>query len=148
MNQVWLNGRLTADPDGGEGGNGIAYAKFSVAIEKGSGENKQTDYIDCVAFRQTAEFVRKYFTKGDAINVVGSISVRDWEDQQSGVKRRKYEIVVTQVGFPVSSRSKNAGGSGGGSTGARQGGAPRNGRSHAGAGAGSGYNDRQWGEEY
>lgn len=108
MNQVWLNGRLASDPEGGESNGGVTYAKFSVALERGSGDNKEVSYLDCVAFRQTADFVRKHFTKGSGINVVGSISVRDWTDQ-SGVKHRKYEIIVNNVSFPVTGRSRSGG---------------------------------------
>lgn len=124
MNTVWLQGRLASDPEGGESSQGVSYAKFSVAIERGSGENKQTQFLDCVTFRQQADFVKGYVHKGDAVNIVGSIHVKDWEDQ-SGVKRRKYEIVATQISFSVSSRSRA------GSTGR----APRNGDPVA-AGAG------------
>ena len=128
MNQLWLNGRLAADPEGGESNGGVTYAKFAVALEKGSGDNKETTYLDCVAFRQTADFVRKYFTKGSGINVIGAISVRDWTDS-SGVKHRKYEIIVNNVGFPVTGRSRSGG------QGRRDGGS-RDDRAPAGAAAG------------
>ena len=105
MNLAWLNGRLTSDPEGGTSSQGVDYATFSVAIERRTGDGKETSYLDCVAFRQTADFVKQYFGKGDGINVVGSISVRDWTDQ-SGVKRRKYEIIVREVGFPTGGRRK------------------------------------------
>jgi len=109
MNQVWLNGRLASDPEGGESNGGVTYAKFAVALERGSGDNKEVMYLDCVAFRQTADFVKKYFAKGNGINVVGSISVRDWTDQ-SGVKhRRTCEILVKQVSFAVTGRSRSGG---------------------------------------
>lgn len=128
MNQVILNGRLASDPEGGESNGGVTYAKFAVALEKGSGDNKETTYLDCVAFRQTADFVRKYFTKGSGINVIGSISVRDWTDA-NGVKHRKYEILVNNVGFPVTGRSR------GGGQGSRAG-APSDGREPVGAASG------------
>ena len=128
MNQLWLNGRLASDPEGGESNGGVTYAKFAVALEKGSGDNKEVMYLDCVAFRQTADFVRKHFTKGNGINVIGAISVRDWTDQ-SGIKHRKYEIIVSQVGFPATGRSR------GGQAG-RDG--QRDNRVPAGAAAGSG----------
>jgi len=130
MNQVWLNGRLASDPESGESGSGVNYAKFAVAIERGSGESRETTFLDCVVFRQTAEFVSKYFGKGDAINVVGSISVRDWEDS-NGIKRRKYEILVSQVSFPASGKSR-------GTSNSRQSG---NGRRPAPAAATRGYDE-------
>lgn len=142
MNQVWLNGRLASDPEGGESGNGVAYAKFAVALEKGSGDNKEVSYLDCVCFRQQADFVRQYFTKGAGINVIGSISVRDWTDS-NGVKHRKYEILVSQVSFPVTGRSRSGGGQGGrdgGGNGGRDGGRngePRDDRAPAGAATGA-----------
>ena len=143
MNQTWLNGRLASDPEGGESNGGVAYAKFTVALEKGSGDNKETTFIDCVAFRQTADFVRKHFTKGAGINATGSISVRDWTDG-NGIKHRKYEILVSQVGFPVTGRSRNGGGQG------RRDDEPRNGRAPAAASAGAaagGTNGREpWDE--
>lgn len=108
MNQVWLNGRLAADPDGGESGQGVTYATFTIALEKGTGDNKTTVYIDCCTFRQAANFVRQYFKKGDAINAVGSLNVRDWTDQ-SGVKHRKFEVIVSQVGFPTAGKVRNGG---------------------------------------
>lgn len=142
MNQVWLNGRLASDPEGGESGQGVSYATFAVAIEKGSGENKQAMFLDVVTFRQQADFVKQYLHRGDAVNVTGSINVRDWEDQ-SGVKRRKFEIVATQVSFPVSGKGRGAGASGGYSG---RGQAPRNGRA-APVGAGAGRGDT-YGEMY
>jgi len=139
MNQVWLNGRLASDPEGGESNGGVQYAKFSIAIERGSGDNKEVTYLDCVAFRQQADFVRKHFTKGSGINVVGSISIRDWNDN-NGVKHRKAEILVSQVGFPVTSRSRSGGGQG------RRDDDPKNGRVPAGAAAGGGR--EPWDQDY
>ena len=106
MNQAWLNGRLASDPEAGTTGSNVSYASFAVALERGSGENKQTIFLDCVAFRQTADFVKQYFKKGDGINALGSINVRDWTDQ-SGVKHRKYEIIVSQVGFPQGGKARS-----------------------------------------
>ena len=131
MNQVWLNGRLAADPEGGESSQGVSYSTFPIAIERGFGENKQTIFLDCVTFRQSADFVRQHLHKGDAVNVTGSVNVRDWTDQ-SGVKHRKYEIVVTQVGFPITGKGKGANGN------PRGHGSPRNGGASVGAAAGGG----------
>lgn len=128
MNQVWIQGRLSSDPEGGESGQGVSYATFSIAVEKGSGDNKQTSFLDCVTFRQPADFVKQYLHKGDSVNVVGSISIRDWEDQ-SGVKRRKFEIVASQITFSVSGKSRSSSGGYSGRT-------PRNGGAPVGAGVG------------
>lgn len=131
MNQIWLNGRLASDPEGGESGQGVSYATFSVAIEKGSGDAKTAMFLDCVTFRQQADFVKQYLHKGDSINIIGSINVKDWEDK-SGVKRRKFEIVATQISFPVSGKGRGA--STGGYVGRNS--TPRNGRVPVGAGVG------------
>lgn len=131
MNLVCLNGRLAADPEGAESGQGVTYATFPVAIERGSGENKSVIYLDCVTFRQQADFVRKYLHKGDGINIAGSINVRDWTDQ-SGIKHRKFEIVISQISFPVSGKGRN--GQQAKSQGAKP--EPRNGRALVGAASG------------
>ena len=134
MNLVCINGRLASDPEGGESGQKVAYARFSVAIERGSGESKQVTFLDVVTFRQQADFVRQYFHKGDGINIVGSISVRDFEDS-SGVKRRKFEIVATQVSFPASGKGRGTQQSGR----AQREAPPRNGGDPVGAAKSSGY---------
>lgn len=141
MNQVWLNGRLASDPEGGESGQGVSYATFPIAIEKGFGENKQTLFLDCVTFRESANFVRQHLHKGDSVNVTGSINVRDWTDQ-AGVKHRKFEIVAVQIGFPVSGKGRSSSGNGA----ARGQSTPRNGRTPVGAAAGSG--PEPWEDQY
>jgi single-strand DNA-binding protein len=112
LNLVCINGRMAGDPESGQSQQGVAYATIPVAVERGQGENKQVTYLDCVAFRQQADFVSKYFNKGDAINLVGSISVRDWQDR-NGIKHRKFEIVVNEVSFPASGRRQKQGKSNG-----------------------------------
>ena len=112
MNQVWLNGRLAADPESGTSAQGVDYATFTVAMDKRVGDGKETIFLDCAAFRKTSGFVVQYFKKGDAINVVGAVNVRNWEDR-NGVKHRKYEILVNQVGFPTGGRSRRTGKSNG-----------------------------------
>lgn len=119
MNQVWLQGRLTSDPEGGTSAQGVEYATFAVALERKTAEGKQTTYVDCVAFRQTADVVGKHFGKGDAINVVGAISVRDWTDS-AGVRRRKFEVIVDRVGFPVSGRRNRGSRPNGGQSGSAE----------------------------
>jgi single-strand DNA-binding protein len=107
MNQVWINGRLASDPESGTSAQGVTYARFQVAIEHGYGENKTVMFLDCCAFRKTADFISQYFKKGDSCNLTGAISVRDWTDQNE-VKRRKYEILVSQAEFPVSGRRQQS----------------------------------------
>ena len=144
MNVVCLNGRLASDPEGGESSGGVAYATFPVAIEKGYGDNKSVIYLDCCTFRQQADFVLKHLHKADAVNVTGAINVRDWTDQ-AGVKHRKYEIVATQINFPVSGKARGAGGTGRGQD------APRNGQRPVAAAAGVGAGDpgpQPWDNDY
>lgn len=136
MNQVWLNGRIAGDPEGGESAQGVAYAVFPIAVERGSGENKQTTFLDCVAFRQQADFIQQYFKKGDSINVTGSISVRDWTDS-NGIKHRKYEIMVSQIAFPVAGKGRGSSAGAQTTRSARGRENPNNGRSPVGAAAGA-----------
>ena len=102
LNHITIMGRLTRDPELRRTGSGIAVASFTVAVDrdfadKQSGE-KETDFIDCVAWRQTGEFVSKYFTKGRMIVVDGRLQIRGWTDKD-GNKRRTAEIVADNVYF-------------------------------------------------
>ena len=102
LNNVVLQGRLTADPDYRAGGNdGISFVSFTIAVERDVASkdgDRVTDFIDCLAWRQTADFVRKYLSKGRMINVVGKLQSRKWEDK-NGNKRSKLEILVSNVYF-------------------------------------------------
>ena len=108
LNHIAIMGRLTRDPELRRTGNGIAVASFSVAVERDFGKNengeKETDFIDCVAWRQTGEFVSKYFTKGSMIVVSGRLQIRSWTDKE-GNKRRSAEVVADNVYFGESKRS-------------------------------------------
>ena len=102
LNHITVMGRLTRDPELRRTGSGVAVASFTVAVDrdfadKQSGE-KETDFIDCVAWRQTGEFVSKYFTKGRMIVVDGRLQIRGWTDKD-GNKRRTAEIVADNVYF-------------------------------------------------
>ena len=102
LNHITIMGRLTRDPELRRTGSGIAVASFTVAVDrdfadKQSGE-KETDFIDCVAWRQTGEFVSKYFTKGRMSVVSGRLQIRSWTDKD-GNKRRTAEIVADNVYF-------------------------------------------------
>lgn len=107
LNRIILMGRLTRDPELRHTGSGTAVASFSLAVErdfrdKTSGQ-KTTDFIDIVAWRQTGEFVSKYFTKGRMAVVEGRLQMRDWTDKD-GNKRRTAEIVADNVYFGDSKR--------------------------------------------
>jgi single-strand DNA-binding protein len=102
LNRIILMGRLTADPELKQTPNGISVTTFTVAVDrnyqaKGAAE-RQTDFINCVAWRQTAEFISRYFAKGRMIAVEGSLQSRRYEDK-SGQKRTAYEVVIDQAYF-------------------------------------------------
>ena len=112
LNHIVIMGRLTRDPELRRTGSGIAVASFSVAVDRDFGKNengeKETDFIDCVAWRQTGEFVSKYFTKGSMIVVSGRLQVRSWNDKD-GNKRRTAEVVADNVYFGESKRNSDGG---------------------------------------
>lgn len=110
-NRAILVGRLTADPELRQTPNGISVTSFSLAVDRafsGKGTERQTDFIDIVAWRNTAEFVCRYFSKGRAMLVEGSIQVRTYVDKQ-GQNRRAWEIVADNIRF-VESKNAAAGG--------------------------------------
>lgn len=100
FNKVILMGRLTADPELKQTQSGTAVTSFSLAVDRryNKGEEKQTDFITIVAWKNTAEFICKYFSKGQAILVCGELQTRSWEDQQ-GNKRYATEVVASEVTF-------------------------------------------------
>ena len=106
LNKIILMGRLTRDPELRRTGTGTAVTSFSLAVDRDfksqSGE-KETDVIDIVAWRSTAEFVSKYFTKGRMAVVEGRLQIRDWTDKDGG-KRRSAEVVADNVYFGDSKR--------------------------------------------
>lgn len=109
LNHIVIMGRLTRDPELRRTGSGIAVANFSVAVERDfksdSGE-KETDFIDCVAWRSTGEFVSKYMKKGSMVAVSGRLQIRSWTDND-GNKRRTAEIVADNVYFGESKKSES-----------------------------------------
>ena len=110
LNHIVTMGRLTADPVRRVTASGIPVTSFSIACDrdfKNADGEKVTDFIDCVAWRNTAEFVSKYFTKGRMAVVDGRLQLRDWIDRE-GNKRRSAEIVANSVNFG-DSRSKEQG---------------------------------------
>lgn len=112
FNKVILGGRLTADPELKQTSNGIPVTTFSIAVNRRvakAGEQRATDFINCVAWRQQAEFISRYFHKGSAICIMGNIQTRTWNDQ-NGQKRYATEVIVDEVNF-VDSASENRGSS-------------------------------------
>ena len=97
LNTIIIMGRLVRDPEVRRTNSGKTCTSFTVAVDRDYGD-KQTDFLDCVAWQQTGDFVDKYFMKGDPIVVQGRMQSRDWTDKQGG-KRRAWEIVVSQVHF-------------------------------------------------
>ena len=104
LNKVILGGRLTADPELKQTPQGVAVTTFSIAVNR-RGKDAQTDFINCQAWRQTAETICKYFKKGSSICISGQIQVRSWQDQQ-GNKRYATEVVADEVYF-VDSKADN-----------------------------------------
>lgn len=101
LNAIMLMGRLTADPELRRTGTGLAVASFTLAVERdypGPDGNRETDFIDIVAWRGTAEFVSKYFTKGQMATVSGRLQIRPWTDKD-GTKRRSAEVVADNIYF-------------------------------------------------
>ena len=119
LNHITIMGRLTRDPELRRTGSGVAVASFTVAVDRDfggrDGGEKETDFIDCVAWRQTGEFVSKYFTKGRMIVVSGRLQIRSWTDKD-GNKRRTAEVVADNCYFGDSKRDSDNGGSYGGNT--------------------------------
>ena len=110
FNKVILGGRLTADPELKQTQSGIPVVSFSIAVNRryqSKDAPQQTDFFNITAWRNTAEFVSKYFRKGSSICVTGSIQNRTWTDQQ-GQKRYATDIVADEVMF-VDSRQENSG---------------------------------------
>lgn len=107
LNKIILMGRLTRDPELRKTASGTAVASFSLAVERDfkdqSGE-KETDFVDIVAWRNTAEFVSKYFTKGRMAVVEGRLQIRDWTDKENN-RRKSAEVIAENVYFGDSKRS-------------------------------------------
>ncbi len=114
LNHIVIMGRLTRDPELRRTGSGVAVASFTLAVDRDfapkDGGERETDFIDCVAWRQTGEFVSKYFTKGRMAVVSGRLQIRGWTDKD-GNKRRSAEIVADNVYFGDSRRDSESGNS-------------------------------------
>ena len=107
LNHIVVMGRLVRDPELRRTGSGVAVTSFRIAVDRDfvpkDGGERKADFIDCVAWRNTGEFVSKYFTKGRMIIVDGRLEMRDWTDKE-GNKRTSAEIVATTVYFGSSKR--------------------------------------------
>jgi single-strand DNA-binding protein len=107
LNHIVIMGRLTRDPELRRTGSGVAVTSFTLAVDRdftGKDNEKETDFIDCVAWRSAGEFVSKYFTKGRMACVSGRLQLRNWTDKDGG-KRRSAEVIADSVYF---ADSKNA----------------------------------------
>ncbi len=115
LNKVILGGRLTAEPELKQTPSGVMVLSFTIAVnrryatrsEEGQSAQQQADFINCVAWRERAEFISRYFHKGSSICIAGQIQTRTWNDQQ-GNKRYATEVVVDETFF-VDSKSDNPG---------------------------------------
>ena len=110
LNHITIMGRLTRDPEMRRTGSGVAVTSFTVAVDRdfaSQGQDKETDFIDCVAWRNTGEFVNSYFTKGRMIVVDGRLQIRSWTDKD-GNKRRTAEVVADHVYFGDSNKKEDS----------------------------------------
>ena len=109
LNHITIMGRIGTDIELRRTGSGVAVASFTVAVDRDfkSGGEKETDWIDCVAWRQTGEFIQKHFAKGRMIVVSGRLQIRNWNDKD-GNKRKTAEIVVDNAYFGDSKNTTQA----------------------------------------
>ena len=109
INKAIIMGRLTRDPEVRTTNSGKSVCSFTVAVDNGYGENRQTEFINCVAWQSQADFVGRYFAKGMMIIVIGRISTRSWEGQD-GRKNYTTEIIASEVSFGESKKAREANG--------------------------------------
>lgn len=112
LNHITIMGRLTRDPELRRTGSGVAVTSFTLAVDRdipGKDGNRETDFIDCVAWRQTGEFVAKYFTKGRMAVVDGKLQIRSWTDKDSN-KRKTAEVMADNVYFGDSKQESTGAG--------------------------------------
>jgi len=112
LNNVILMGRLTKEPELKTIGDDVPVANFTIAVDrpKYKDKEKQTDFIRIVAWRKTAEFVSKYFTKGQLIYIVGKLNTRSWEDESG--KHYAYDVIADEVGFAEGKKKSDGDGNG------------------------------------
>lgn len=124
LNKVILIGRITKDPELKYTPSNVAVCSFTLAVDRRfakEGEQRQADFINIVAWRQSAEFIAKYFVKGQMMNVCGSIQTRTWDDAQ-GVKHYATEVIADEINFCGDNRNNSQQSNGGQGLGA----APQN----------------------
>ena len=107
LNSIVIMGRITKDIELRRTNNGTSVASFTVAVDRDFDKGK-ADFIECVAWKNTAEFAAKYFAKGSKVVVIGSLQMRDWEDK-NGSKRRNAEIIVGSMYFADSKKAESNG---------------------------------------
>lgn len=110
LNHITIMGRLTRDPEMRRTGSGVAVTSFTVAVDRDiapKGQDKETDFIDCVAWRNTGEFVNSYFTKGRMIVVSGRLQIREFTDKNN-TKRRVAEVVADNCYFGDSNKKEDS----------------------------------------
>lgn len=114
MNKVILMGRLTQEPELRQTPTGLSVVSFGIAVNRRFAKEGQqtTDFINCVAWRQQAEFLCKYFHKGNMISLVGSLQSRNWEDNE-GKKRVSFDVVVDELYFTGEKTNNNSSSFGG-----------------------------------
>lgn len=105
MNHVMILGRIGNDLELKQTNGGVSVVSFTVAVDRRGAKEKTTDWIDVVAWRQTAEFICKYFQKGSLIIVSGSLQARSWEDRE-GKKRKTLEVQAEDVEFVPGARAE------------------------------------------
>lgn len=111
LNHITIMGRMTKDPELRRTNSGVAVASFTLAVDRDyakDGAEKETDFIECVAWKNTAEFVSKYFSKGRMAVVSGRLQIRKWQDKD-GNKRQTAEIVADNVYFGDSKKEASTG---------------------------------------
>lgn len=110
LNHITIMGRLTRDPEMRRTGSGVPVTSFTIACDRdfsGKGSEKETDFIDVTAWRNTAEFVNSYFTKGRMAVVSGRLQIRKWTDK-NGTERRSAEVVADNVYFGDSKKEESS----------------------------------------
>ena len=112
LNKIFLIGNMVADPELKQTPNGVPVTSFRIAVNRKfarQGEQQQTDFFDVVCWRQQAEFVCKWFSKGQMCALTGRLQIRDWTDREGG-KRRSAEVVADNVYFTESKKSRESSG--------------------------------------
>ena len=151
LNCITIMGRMVRDPELRRTGSGTAVASFTVAVDRDfsgkDGGQKETDFIDCVAWRQIGEFVSKYFRKGSMVVVKGRLQIRNWTDKD-GNKRRTAEVVADNCYFGSSKQDSNSGSNNSFSYSGNNTGFGNNGSDYGGYAGGGNYAPPQYGSDY